>query len=89
MDFYHDVHDWLGGYPYEAALAPEIDEHMVALGFNAERVFARSKPLGLFGSGCDEYVYRRRTACGPLHTLAAADESRYSGATSCRSSSPR
>ena len=24
MDFYHDVHDWLGGYPYEAALADEI-----------------------------------------------------------------
>jgi SAM-dependent methyltransferase len=60
MDFYHDVHDWLGGYPYEAALAPEIDERMKAMGFGAERVFARSKPLGLFGSGCDEYVYRRR-----------------------------
>ena len=59
MDFYHDVHDWLGGYPYEAALAPEIDARMVALGFKAERVFARAKPFGLFGSGCDEYVYRR------------------------------
>ena len=59
MDFYHDVHDWLGGYPYEAALAPEIDERLVALGFKAERVFARGKASGVLGSGCDEYVYRR------------------------------
>lgn len=58
MDFEHDVHDWLGGYPYEAALAPEVDRRMIALGFKAERVFARSKSIGIFGSGCDEYVYR-------------------------------
>lgn len=58
MDFEHDVHDWLGGYPYEAALAPEVDRRMIALGFKAERVFARSKSSGIFGSGCDEYVYR-------------------------------
>ena len=60
MDFYHDVHDWLGGYPYEAALAPEIDKRMVSLGFKAERVFAQPMSTGLFGSGCDEYVYRRQ-----------------------------
>ncbi len=58
MDFEHDVHDWLGGYPYEAALAPEVDRRLVALGFKAERVFARPKSSGIFGSGCDEYVYR-------------------------------
>ncbi len=59
MDFYHDVHDWMGGYPYEAALAPEVDARMRAMAFKAERVFARGKTTGLFGSGCDEYVYRR------------------------------
>ena len=30
MDFYHDVHDWLGGYPYETALAPEIDDKLTS-----------------------------------------------------------
>lgn len=58
MDFDHDVHDWLGGYPYESALAPEVDRRLAALGFKAERVFARPKSSGIFGSGCDEYVYR-------------------------------
>lgn len=58
MDFSHDVHDWLGGYPYETALAAEVESKMTALGFKAERVFARPMSFGLLGSGCDEYVYR-------------------------------
>ena len=58
MDFYHDVHDWLGGYPYETALAPEVASKLANLGFKAERVFARPISVGVFGSGCDEYVYR-------------------------------
>jgi 2-polyprenyl-6-hydroxyphenyl methylase/3-demethylubiquinone-9 3-methyltransferase len=60
MDFYHDVHDWLGGYPYETALAPEIDTYLGRLGFRAERIFARPLTNGILGSGCDEYVYRRQ-----------------------------
>ena len=32
---------------------------MVAMGYKSERVFAGSKPFGLFGSGCDEYAYHR------------------------------
>lgn len=59
MDYWHDLHDWLGGYPYEAILAPELDAMLSSLGFTPERVFARGKSLGLFGSGCDEYVYRK------------------------------
>jgi SAM-dependent methyltransferase len=58
MDFYTDVHDWLGGYPYETALAPEVDLKLVNLGFKSERVFSRPMGVGIFGSGCDEYVYR-------------------------------
>lgn len=58
MDFYHDVHDWLGGYPYETTLAAEVDRRMNDLGFQAERVFAQPKTSGILGSGCDEYVYR-------------------------------
>jgi SAM-dependent methyltransferase len=59
MDFLHDVHDWMGGYPYESILAPEVDALMRPLGFAC--VYATGTPLttGIFGSGCDEYLYRR------------------------------
>ena len=59
MEYWHDLHDWLGGYPYEAILAPQVEAMMRKRGFKPERVFARPLELGLFGSGCDEYVYRR------------------------------
>lgn len=65
MDYYHDVHDWMGGWPYESILPAEVDRQMRALGFIAKRVQARQgrwwgRTTGLFGSGCDEYVYARR-----------------------------
>ncbi|MCB1548228.1 MAG: class I SAM-dependent methyltransferase [Hyphomicrobiaceae bacterium] len=59
MDYTHDLHDWLGGYPYESILASEVESHMTGLGFAKVRELARPLELGLFGSGCDEYVYRR------------------------------
>lgn len=66
MDFHHDVHDWMGGWPYESILPTEVDSLMGGLGFTAERVFARKGKLfgrnpGFFGSGCDEFVYKRVT----------------------------
>jgi SAM-dependent methyltransferase len=64
MDYWHDMHDWLGGYPYEAISAPEVDTRLRALGFEPVRVFARPEGHGLFGSGCDEYVYRRHDPQG-------------------------
>lgn len=65
MDYYHDVHDWLGGWPYETISPAEVETLLRGLGFEAVRVFARKgrfggRSLGVFGSGCDEYVYRRR-----------------------------
>ena len=59
MDFMHDVHDWMGGYPYESIRAAEVDTLMRQLGFT--RLYATNTRLttGLFGSGCDEYLYRR------------------------------
>jgi 2-polyprenyl-6-hydroxyphenyl methylase/3-demethylubiquinone-9 3-methyltransferase len=61
MDFYHDVHDWLGGWPYESILPAETDHFMQQLGMQQIRAFLISgkKTHGLLGSGCDEYVYRR------------------------------
>jgi len=64
MDYYHDVHDWLGGWPYESISPDEVERHMCALGFEPVRKFISKNRLhrciGLFGSGCDEYVYRRQ-----------------------------
>jgi SAM-dependent methyltransferase len=62
MDFGHDVHDWLGGYPYQSIGAGEVEALMARQGLDKLREFAVSRsavPVGLFGSGCDEYVYRR------------------------------
>jgi 2-polyprenyl-6-hydroxyphenyl methylase/3-demethylubiquinone-9 3-methyltransferase len=59
MDFLHDVHDWMGGYPYESITPAALDDHMRKLGFEHVRSFTQALSLGLFGSGCDEYVYRR------------------------------
>lgn len=62
MDFMHDVHDWLGGFPYESISAAEVDEFMRALGFEQIRRSVRTDLLsrsGVLGSGCDEYVYRK------------------------------
>ena len=61
MDWFHDVHDWLGGYPYETTLAPEVETLMRELGFEPVRVFSKPIQRGLFGSGCDEYVYRKHS----------------------------
>jgi 2-polyprenyl-6-hydroxyphenyl methylase/3-demethylubiquinone-9 3-methyltransferase len=59
MDFLHDVHDWMGGYPYESILSPEVEAQLRPLGFT--RLHGTDSPLtsGLFGSGCDEYLYQR------------------------------
>ena len=59
MDFAHDIHDWLGGYPYESIAAPEVEALLRSLGFEHVKSFTSPITIGLFGSGCDEYVYRR------------------------------
>jgi 2-polyprenyl-6-hydroxyphenyl methylase/3-demethylubiquinone-9 3-methyltransferase len=59
MSLEHDVHDWLGGYPYEPIGGQEVELRMQDLGFKAIKTNARPANLGLLGSGCDEFVYRR------------------------------
>ncbi len=68
MDFDHDVHDWLGGYPYESIGPLEVNRRMTELAYSRVRTFERQSwfsrlfgiHLSVFGSGCDEYVYARR-----------------------------
>jgi len=59
MDFIHDVHDWLGGYPYESITLADVEAELKKLGFESVHNNVHPPSLGLFGSGCDEYVYRR------------------------------
>jgi len=64
MDYYHDVHDWMGGWPYETISPEEVEQRMRALGFESVRKFVvrgkLKRPIGMLGSGCHEYVYRRQ-----------------------------
>jgi len=60
MDYFHDLHDWLGGYPYESISSGEVDGLMRNLGLARRLSFVEKRMisrLGIFGSGCDEYVY--------------------------------
>jgi SAM-dependent methyltransferase len=57
MNFSHDAHDWLGGYPYETATAAEIHDRICKIGFTELRSFPFSARL--FLSGCHEFVFRK------------------------------
>lgn len=59
MNFEHDVHDWIGGYPYESIAEHEVDSLVLPLGFEPVRRVVSPLAFGFFGSGCDEYVFRR------------------------------
>jgi SAM-dependent methyltransferase len=60
MDFNHDVHDWMGGWPYESIGPAQVEELMRQLGLRAVRSLGPKRSgLGIFGSGCNEYVYER------------------------------
>jgi 2-polyprenyl-6-hydroxyphenyl methylase/3-demethylubiquinone-9 3-methyltransferase len=59
MNWHHDVHDWLGGYPYDSVLPSDVAAHIPS-GFAMERVFENAAgTIGLFGTGCDEFILRR------------------------------
>lgn len=60
MDFYRDVHDWLGGYPYESITPRACRELMDGLGFTLvrEKILTDGISIAL-SSGCDEYVFTR------------------------------
>lgn len=58
MSFLHDIHDWMGGYPYESITPAGVGDHMRKLGFTEMRSITKAYEFGIFGSGCDEYVYR-------------------------------
>jgi 2-polyprenyl-3-methyl-5-hydroxy-6-metoxy-1,4-benzoquinol methylase len=54
MNRWHDIIDWVGGYPYEVATVDEIFEFYKAKGFSLIKV--KSGGVGL---GCNEFVLRK------------------------------
>jgi 2-polyprenyl-6-hydroxyphenyl methylase/3-demethylubiquinone-9 3-methyltransferase len=55
MSRWHDIVDWVGGYPYEFATPDEVFEFYQARGFALENMH-----VGGVGLGCNEFVFRRR-----------------------------
>ena len=54
MDFYYDVVDWIGGYPYEYASIDELNKIISAIGFKNIKIIQAEVP-----TGCNEFVFRR------------------------------
>jgi SAM-dependent methyltransferase len=62
MDYLNDVHDWLGGYPYESISPSACRAFFAGEGLNLEREFVRQGNTllsGVLSSGCDEYAFVR------------------------------
>lgn len=59
MSFEHDVHDWLGGYPYESVTPEATRSFLVERGFTPVMIGDLKPGLGIFGTGCAEFVFRK------------------------------
>ena len=54
MDFFFDVVDWVGGYPYEYASCEEFRKLVEPLGFKCIKEIPAEVP-----TGCNEFVFKR------------------------------
>jgi len=54
MDFFYDVVDWVGGYPYEYASITEVLSLIEPLGFRCVKALQSRVP-----TGCNEFVLKR------------------------------
>jgi 2-polyprenyl-6-hydroxyphenyl methylase/3-demethylubiquinone-9 3-methyltransferase len=60
MSRWHDIVDWVGGYPYEFATPDEIFEFFRTRGFVLENLH-----VGGVGLGCNEFLFKRVVAPVP------------------------
>jgi len=54
MSAWHDLLDWLGGYPFEVSRPEEVFDFYRKRGFTLERLTTAGGRLG-----CNEFVFRR------------------------------
>jgi 2-polyprenyl-6-hydroxyphenyl methylase/3-demethylubiquinone-9 3-methyltransferase len=70
MDFYYNVVDWVGGYPYEYASIREVQVMVEPLGFAMEKAIPAEVP-----TGCNQFIFRRhpqeQRAAGPSDRQAS------------------
>lgn len=55
MDFYYDVVDWIGGYPYECETAENLKARLDRMGFDLTALYPSETPIGN-----NELVFKRR-----------------------------
>jgi 2-polyprenyl-6-hydroxyphenyl methylase/3-demethylubiquinone-9 3-methyltransferase len=55
MSYWHDIIDWIGGYPFEVAKPEQVFDFYRTRGFQLERLNTCGG-----GSGCNEYVFARQ-----------------------------
>ena len=55
MSHWHDLIDWVGGYPYEVAKPEEIFDFYKGRGFILNKL-----KCGAVGLGCNEYVFQKK-----------------------------
>ena len=60
MSFYYDIDDWLGGYPYESVSHKEIISFLSKKNFLCFKHFNTHNRFGLFGSGCGQWIFKRK-----------------------------
>ena len=58
MNFYNDLYDWLGGYPYEGIDTKDCIKFFSKLGFINILLKKRSKYYAI-SSGCNEYIFSK------------------------------
>lgn len=54
MNFYYDIIDWVGGYPYEYASINEISSYLKLKGFELIKAKKADVP-----TGCNEFIFKR------------------------------
>jgi SAM-dependent methyltransferase len=65
MDFWFDVIDWIGGYPYEYATSREVETIVTRRGFQLRRSVPASVP-----TGCNEFVFEKNSRRSSLYLMA-------------------
>ena len=53
MSFYHDLIDWLGGYPFEVAKPEKIFHFYKSQGFILENLYTTNR------LGCNQFVFKK------------------------------
>lgn len=58
MNFIHDAHDWLGGYPYESIKPDALLKYMDEKGFKPIKTHIIESRTGFWGTACDEFCLK-------------------------------